>query len=79
MHLSLNALNRMVKPRVMRLHGTYGRKPIFILVDSNNTYNFRNEKTVYRLGCLLKPMKGAKVLVANGQKLLCNLVCEIFK
>lgn len=79
MHLSLNALNGAFKPTVMRLVGTHGRKSIHILVDSDSAHNFLSEKTTYRLGCALKSVEVAKVLVANDQKLLWNMVCEGFE
>lgn len=47
MQLSLHALSGANSPRVMRLKGICGNKPLFILIDLGSTHDFTT-----RLGCL---------------------------
>lgn len=40
MQLSLHALSGANSPRVMRLKGICGSKPLFILIDLGSTHDF---------------------------------------
>lgn len=40
MQLSVHALNRVVRPRIMILEGSHRKWSLFILVNSSSAYNF---------------------------------------
>lgn len=64
--------------RVKKLRAFYEKRPLFILVDSDSTHNFFSEKIV-ELGCKLKAVEGAKIVVANDRELRFSHACERFQ
>lgn len=79
MQLSLQALQGSVGSKTMRITGIHGRKQLYILVDSGSTHNFLRIQTTSRLRCLLKPIEGVRVIIANGQDLYFIALCEKFE
>ena len=76
--LSLNALLGGGDYQTMTLTSTYRGRPLFVLIDYGSTLNFLSTKVAKRVKCPLQPVSNIKVIVANGQDLVCTMVCLDF-
>lgn len=80
--ISLNALagiQSLSDYNTMRVSGSvYGQK-MHILIDSGSTHNFIDSITAERLGCGMTENSPVTVIVANGDRILCNKVCAGLK
>lgn len=67
--ISLNAVNGISDYNTMRVRGTFGKRTLFVLLDSGSTHNFLDPKVAAKLGCAIKPSGLTKVTVADCRKL----------
>jgi len=67
--ISVNAVSGISGYKTMRVKGAYGKKTLFILVDSGSTHNFIDSKVAAKLGCQIQDAGLARVSVADGRKL----------
>jgi len=67
--ISVNAVSGVAGYRTMRVRGTYGKKPVFILIDSGSTHNFIDSAVAAKLGCAIEYAGLTRVSVADGRKI----------
>lgn len=63
-------------PRTLKFTRTIHDQHIFILLDSNSTYNFVQSKIAQCIGLPILPSSQIKVMVRNGQTLKCEGHCN---
>ena len=69
--ISIQAVNGIPQYQTMRVTGHYGRRPIQLLIDSGNTYNFLDIELPKKLGCKMEPICIQLITVADGSQLHC--------
>lgn len=74
--ISLHALTGIDSAATMRIQATVGNIKFMVLIDSDSSSNFIDWKVMRNMRLYGKPVKGAEVMVANGDKMLVNSVCE---
>lgn len=67
--VSINAVSGFSDYTTMRVKGTFGKRTLFILLDSGSTHNFMDPEIATKLGCEVQASKLSKVTVADGRKL----------
>ena len=67
--VSLNAVSGISDYKTMRVKGMFGKRAIFVLIDSGSTHNFVDPKVAVTLGCQIEASRLTKVTVADGRKL----------
>ncbi|KAK9671838.1 hypothetical protein RND81_12G058100 [Saponaria officinalis] len=76
--ISVNALSGSQGFQTMRVLGSYGRKPLHILVDSGSTHNFLDLSLAQTWGCPMQQITPQAVAVADGNHLACQYTCKDF-
>ncbi|XBJ04555.1 hypothetical protein VPH35_023472 [Triticum aestivum] len=74
MKLSVHAACGAQCKKSIQLQGFIGKQEVLILVDSGSSSNFISSKLVDRLQCTTAPFPAAKVTVADGGTLDCNMM-----
>ncbi|GAV77542.1 hypothetical protein CFOL_v3_21013 [Cephalotus follicularis] len=74
--ISLHALVGQSNLSTLRLIGKHGNHNLHILVDNGSTHNFLKESIASRLNIPIFLCTPFKVLVGNGQYLVCSKKCE---
>ena len=77
--ISMHTLSGSKSFQTMRVKGLYGRTPLHILIDSDNTHNFLDITLAKRLGCRMEEIPAQSITVADGHNLQCLYVCKGFK
>ncbi|KAL8159020.1 hypothetical protein V2J09_000557 [Rumex salicifolius] len=77
--ISVNAVAGVSNYRTMRVKGMFGKKALFILIDSGSTHNFIDQGIAAKLGCTLLSYGLSKVSVADGSTLDVSAKIENFK
>lgn len=67
--ISINAISGITDYTTMKVRGTHGKKPIYVLIDSGSTHNFMDIKTAKKLGCHIKEAGKTRVAVADGNRI----------
>ncbi|WVZ23582.1 hypothetical protein V8G54_002126 [Vigna mungo] len=65
-HISVNALTGIATFNTMRVTGYFKKKPLHILIDSDNTHNFLDESVAKQLGYLLTAISPLSVAMVDG-------------
>lgn len=78
-HISVNAIPEVSDYTTMKVKGVYGKKPLFVLIDSGSTHNFMDTSVANQLGCKVSPPGLARVTVADGGQLRVAGRIEKFK
>lgn len=68
--ISINALSGSTTFNCMRVIGQYGKKKLYILIDSGSTHNFLDLTIAKELGCELEKIKPMRVAAANGNNMI---------
>lgn len=79
--VSLHALNGVGltgKNQTMKLIGHFKKRRLNILIDSGNTHNFLDQNVAKQVGCEGQRITTQKVMVANGDKMVCNAMIRKF-
>ena len=74
--ISIHALVGTEGPHTMRLRGKIKNQTVVILVDSRSTHNFLDQNTAKKLNCSVQVIHGLTVIVANGDMLRTQGLCE---
>ncbi|XP_043725704.1 uncharacterized protein LOC122672270 [Telopea speciosissima] len=74
--VSLHALSGKFAPSTIRLMGTYADRQIQVLIDSGSTHNFVQARVAQLLQLHIVPIREFKVLIGNGDYLLCSKKCK---
>ncbi|KAL8159021.1 hypothetical protein V2J09_000558 [Rumex salicifolius] len=77
--ISVNAVAGVSNYRTMRVKGMFGKKALFILIDSGSTHNFIDQGIAAKLGCTLLSSGLSKVSLADGSTLDVSAKIENFK
>lgn len=73
--ISINAISGITDYTTMKVRGTHGKKPIYVLIDSGSTHNFIDKKIAERLGCKITEAGRMRVEVADGNQItICGRV-----
>ena len=73
--ISLHALSGHTTPETLRMTGRISHQPVVILIDSGSTHNFVQARLVKSLGLNPQPTPTLRVLVGNGNEVVCSQVC----
>jgi hypothetical protein len=73
--ISLHALMSHSIPQTLRVMGQINKKPVGVLIDSESTHNFVQDRMVKQLGLLTQQGHPFNVLVGNGEQLGCTSFC----
>lgn len=73
--ISLNAMEGVQEKeqQTMRLKGTCKKRSLHLLVETGSTYNVLDIKVAKELGWPFKQITPIEIVVANGQKIYCQL------
>ncbi|XP_020266215.1 uncharacterized protein LOC109841679 [Asparagus officinalis] len=74
--ISVQALSGITASHTIRVVGYYKNQAISILIDSGSTHNFVNSKLVKRLGLPVTEYSNFDVLVASGELIKGDGVCQ---
>ena len=77
--ISMNVVCGNIGFQTMRINNHVGKKTIHILIDSESTHNFLDEKLARKLGCKLEPVPAQSVTIAVRKKLHCCSVIIFVK
>lgn len=78
-HISLNALEGIMGYYTLRVAGKVDKHPLYILIDSDNTRNFINSKSINKLQCLVTPIRNLVVETTNGGIMNYLIICRNFR
>jgi hypothetical protein len=70
-HISLHAIPSVRTSDTMQVRIQLGGASILALIDSGSTHNFISEEVAARTLLQLLPRSNMKVMVANGERVLC--------
>lgn len=76
--ISLNAMagiRTLEDYNTIRVSGSIKSQKVHILIDLSSTHNFIDTCIAEQLGCDLSKSPPVKVVVANGDKILCDKIC----
>lgn len=65
--------------QTMKLVGFYKKQKLHVLEDSGSTHNFLDAVVAKRVGCTTQATRRQRVMVANGDNLVCNSQCKDFE
>ena len=74
--ISLHSLVGHLASETLCLVGTLTRHHVVLLVDGESTHNFIQQQLVTQLGLPFRENTPLRVMVGNGQHLVCNCICE---
>ena len=74
--ISVQALSGINDSHTIRVVGYYKNQAVSILIDSGSTHNFINSKLVKKLGLLVTESNSFDVLVASGELIKGEGVCQ---
>ncbi|XP_019257786.1 PREDICTED: uncharacterized protein LOC109236005 [Nicotiana attenuata] len=77
--ISLQALNRSMGYRTLRLRGYTDKRPLEVFTECGSTHNFIDEETARKLGCVIQNIKPQLVQVADGREIPTDKMCKGFK
>lgn len=63
----------------LKLLGRVNKKSIMILIDTGSTHSFLNPEIVQDMGLKCAQTSPVQVTVANGDEMICDVVCPKFK
>ena len=73
--ISLHALLGHTAPETLRMTGRISQQPVVILIDGGSTHNFVHACLVKSLGLNPQPTPTLRVLVGNGNEVVCSQIC----
>lgn len=76
--ISVNELTRDSGYQTMRVMTLVGKPSIFVLIDSWSTHNFLSQETLDKLGCVTVSIPSKVVLMADGNKIVCQSSVQNF-
>ncbi|XP_021766248.1 uncharacterized protein LOC110730736 [Chenopodium quinoa] len=76
--ISLCALSWGHSFHTMRVKAMVGNIPLHTLIDSGSTHNFLDIHIAEILGCKTETIEGQPVMMADGNRLVCQSVCRQF-
>lgn len=74
--ISINALSWSLRPKTIRIPGQVKKRRVSILIDSGSTHSFIDEKLIWKLKYKVEATQPVTVIVANGDKLNNNAMCN---
>lgn len=63
----------------IKVEGRVNNQILQILIDSGSTHNFVDFAIAEKLGCVTESISPVRVMVANGNKMICNRTCKGFE
>lgn len=76
MEISISAIAANLKHKTVRVFGIIKGRKVSILIDSEGTHSFVDERLVRELNYATDETRIKKVRVANGDKLKSKAVCQ---
>lgn len=73
--ISLHALSDHTAPKTLRMTGRISQQIVVILIDDSSTHNFVQARLVKSLGLNPQPTPTLRVLVGNGNEVVCSQIC----
>ncbi|KAJ1441605.1 Aspartic peptidase domain superfamily [Sesbania bispinosa] len=78
--ISFHALSgQSAPPETLRILGQIAQKQVVVLVDGGSTLNFVQERVAKFLNLQAQPISSVKVMVGNGNEIVCKEVCPNVK
>ncbi|KAK2990954.1 hypothetical protein RJ640_002962, partial [Escallonia rubra] len=76
--ITANAITGSSTHNTFKLWGQHKKKTFSILIDTGSTHNFLNPATAARLGCVITPTETMIIMVADGNKVESDAMCQDF-
>lgn len=77
--ISIHVLTSVHSYSTIKIIGSMGTRWLQLLIDSDSTHNFIDEKLASKLGRPMVDITTVQVGVANGDKLQCVKMCSKFQ
>lgn len=77
-HISLQAMEGIVRFQTMRVVGQHNKRGLHILLDSGSTHNFLDLHKALKLKCQVEQISPIWVKVADGGRIKCDSMIRSF-